>query len=300
MLVSMKEILVRASKENYAVAAPNVCTELDARASIEVAEEINSPLILDVGYKANPDIVFFGHMLRQLCIQSSVPVAINLDHGGSYQQCVHAIQAGFTSVMIDRSAESFEKNVTDTAEVVKFAHAVGVSVEAELGHVGQASNAEVDTKSHLTEPEVAKDFIEKTDVDMLAVAIGTAHGAYPKGFVAKLDHERLAAIKAAVGQDFPLVLHGSSGTPEDELKQVCAHGINKVNIANDLCNAITALLNERHLEGQSAYEVWGCIQQAFKDKLRHVMCDVYCSADKAWTPENAGVAAGSLVSLEEK
>ena len=300
MLVSMKDILVRASKENYAVAAPNVGTELDARAAIEVAEEIKSPLILDVGYKANPDIVFYGQMLRQLAIQANVPVAINLDHGGSYEQCVNALQGGFTSVMIDRSAESFEKNVADTSEVVKLAHAAGASVEAELGHVGQASNAEEDTKSHLTEPEVAKDFIEKTGVDMLAVAIGTAHGAYPKGFVPKLDHERLAAIKEAVGQDFPLVLHGSSGTPEDELVKVCSHGINKVNIANDLCNAITAALNERHLEGQAAYEVWADITTAFKDKLRHMMVDVYGSANKAWVPENKGVTAGGVSSMEEK
>lgn len=300
MLVSMKEILVHASKGNYAVAAPNVGTEIDARAAIEVAEEIKSPLILDVGYTANPDIVFYGQMLRQLAIQANVPVAINLDHGGSYEQCVNALQAGFTSVMIDRSAESFEKNVTDTAEVVKMAHAGGASVEAELGHVGQASNAEEDTKSHLTEPDVAKEFIEKTGVDMLAVAIGTAHGAYPKGFVAKLDHERLAAIKKAVGPDFPLVLHGSSGTPEDELKKVCANGINKVNIANDLCNAMTAALNERQLEGQAAYEIWTVIQTSFKDKLRHMMCDVYCSAGKAWVPENTGVTAGTLGSMEEK
>ena len=299
MLVSMKDILVHASKNNYAVAAPNVGTELDARAAIEVAEEINSPIILDVGFGANADINFYGHMLADLARQSRVPVAINLDHGGSFEQCVAAVRAQFTSVMIDRSAESYEKNVADTAEVVKMAHAVGVSVEAELGHVGQGSNAEEDTKSHLTEPEEAKKFIEETGVDMLAVAIGTAHGAYPKGFVPKLDYERLDQIKAAVGQDFPLVLHGSSGAPDDALKHVCSHGINKVNIANDLCNAITANLNALQLEGQAAYGVWTEIVNGFKGKLRHMMVDIYCSAGQAWVPECEGLT-GTLESMEEK
>ena len=299
MLVSMKDILVRASKGNYAVAAPNVGTELDARAAIEVAEEINSPIILDVAYSATPDIQFYGHMLADLARQSKVPVAINLDHGGSYEQCIAAVRAQFTSVMIDRSSESYEKNVADTAEVVKMAHAVGVSVEAELGHVGQGSNAEEDTKSHLTVPEEAAKFVAETGVDMLAVAIGTAHGAYPKGFVPKLDYERLDEIKKAVGPDFPLVLHGSSGAPDDALKHVCSHGINKVNIANDLCNAITANLNALQLEGQAAYGVWTEITKAFKEKLRHMMVDIYCSAGQAWVPECEGLT-GTLESMEEK
>ena len=299
MLVSMKDILVRASKGNYAVAAPNVGTELDARAAIEVAEEINSPIILDVAYSATPDIQFYGHMLADLARQSKVPVAINLDHGGSYEQCIAAVRAQFTSVMIDRSSESYEKNVADTAEVVKMAHAVGVSVEAELGHVGQGSNAEEDTKSHLTVPEEAAKFVAETGVDMLAVAIGTAHGAYPKGFVPKLDYERLDEIKKAVGPDFPLVLHGSSGAPDDALKHVCSHGINKVNIANDLCNAITANLNALQLEGQAAYGVWTEIVNGFKGKLRHMMVDIYCSAGQAWVPECEGLT-GTLESMEEK
>ncbi len=299
MLVTMKEILVEASKGNYAVAAPNVGSEIDARAAIEVAEEINSPLILDVGFTANPDIHFMGQMCRGLAEMSSVPVCINLDHGASMEQCVKAIQAGFTSVMIDRSAEEYDKNVADVKAVVDIAHLCGVSVEAELGHVGQASNAEEDTKSHLTEPEVAKAYIEATGVDCLAVAIGTAHGAYPKGFTPKLDVERLKAIKQAVGQDFPLVLHGSSGTPEDQLKVVCASGINKVNIANDLCNAMTAALNERHLEGQAAYEIWSVITSSFKEKLNHMMSDVYCSAGKSF-PVEGGLAKGGVASMEEK
>ena len=136
-------------------------------------------------------------------------------------------------------------------------------------------------------------------MDALAIAIGTAHGAYPKGFVPKLDYERLDEIKKAVGPDFPLVLHGSSGAPDDALKHVCSHGINKVNIANDLCNAITANLNALQLEGQAAYGVWTEIVNGFKGKLRHMMVDIYCSAGQAWTVENEGLT-GTLESMEEK
>ena len=299
MLVTMKEILDRASKEGYAVAAPNVGHELDARAAIEVAEELNSPLILDVGYGANPDIYFYGHMLRTLCEQSTVPVCINLDHGASLEACAHAIRAGFTSVMIDRSSYSYEDNVHDTKEVVALAHSCGVSVEAELGHVGQAGNYAEDGYSALTTPEEAKKFVEETGVDMLAVAIGTAHGAYPKGEKPFIRHENLAAIKEAVGQDFPLVLHGSSGTDEEDLKKVCANGINKVNIANDLCQAVTIALNEAHLEGQASYGVWKLAKEAFKNKLRHMMKDVYCSAGKAWEVKPAGMPGVEQASMEE-
>ena len=138
MLVTMKEILDRASRENYAVAAPNVSNELNARASIEAAEDMQAPLILDVAYRAAVDILFLGDMLRKLAEQTSIPVAINLDHGSSLNEVQMAIRAGFTSVMIDRSSCSEQENVRDVSEVVRVAHAVGISVEAELGHVGRA------------------------------------------------------------------------------------------------------------------------------------------------------------------
>ena len=140
MLVTMKEILDRASAENYGVAAPNVNTELDARCALEAAEELNAPIILDVGGTANPDIVFYGSFLTRLADASSVPVAINLDHGGSYEEVMSALRAGFTSVMVDRSVLPYEENVKEVSEIVKIAHAMGVSVEAELGHVGQGDN----------------------------------------------------------------------------------------------------------------------------------------------------------------
>lgn len=138
MLVTMKELLDKASAGNYAVAAPNVSNELNARACIEAAEDMKAPLILDVAYMAAVDIQFLGEQLRRLAEQSSVEIAINLDHGASLEQVMAAIRAGFTSVMIDRSACPDEENIRDVSEIVRIAHAVGVSVEAELGHVGDA------------------------------------------------------------------------------------------------------------------------------------------------------------------
>ena len=281
MLVSMKAILDRASVGDYGVAAPDVVSEFDARAAIEAAEELNAPIILDIVYSTTPDLNFVGQMCRQLAMQSKVPVAINLDHGGPMPQIVGAIQAGFTDVMADRSMLPFDQNVAEVTQVVTLAHSCGLGVEAELGHVGQGVNAAVDTKSALTSPAEAKDFIAKTGVDALAVAIGTAHGAYPKGFVPHLDFERLASIKDAVGHEFPLVLHGSSGMDNDSLHKACQMGINKVNIYNDLCRATATALKTTDLEGQKAYDIWKVAKDAFKAKLSEMIV-VYGSDGKAW------------------
>ena len=133
MLVPMRNLLDKATIEGYGVVAPNVINECTARVCIEAAEELHAPLILDVGYVFHPDLVFLGRMLEEIAVRSPVPIAVNLDHGATYEQVMWALRAGFTSVMIDRSTASFEVNVRDTAEIVKAAHAVQVSVEAELG-----------------------------------------------------------------------------------------------------------------------------------------------------------------------
>ena len=297
MLVTMKEIVEHASAGNYAVAAPNVSSELDARAFVEAAEELNAPLILDVVYMAHPDIFFFGKVLRGLAEQASVPVAVNLDHGWDKEHILRAIRAGFTSVMVDRSSCPFEQNVAEVKEIVDIAHAVGVSVEAELGHVGFADNYSHDRDAALTSPEEALDYIQKTGVDCLAVAIGTAHGAYPKGFKPYLDFDRLTEIKKATG-NFPLVLHGSSGTDNDSLRKACSMGINKVNIANDLCKATVTALKEADLEGGNAYTVWTVGRDAAKAKLKE-MIDVYGSVGKAWTPDVQGLPKAETT-MDEK
>lgn len=278
MLVTMKAILDEANAQNYAVAAPNVWSELDVRAVIAAAEELRAPLILDVAYSANPDFQYFGKLCCDLAERASVPIAVNLDHGADQKQILEAFRAGFTSVMIDRSAVSYEENVETTRSIVELAHALNISVEAELGHVGMADSYESDQFAALTDPALAKQFVEATHVDCLAVAIGTAHGAYPKGLKPSLDFERLAQIKQAI--PIPLVLHGSSGTDEEQLQRACHSGINKVNIANDLCRAVCDAVQTADFTGNKAYEISAVINQAVKQKMKQ-MIRIYGSHQKA-------------------
>ncbi|MFR5868947.1 MAG: class II fructose-bisphosphate aldolase [Acutalibacteraceae bacterium] len=295
MLVTMKEILDRASAENYGVAAPNVNTELDARCALEAAEELNAPIILDVGFSANPDIVFYGSFLTRLAESSTVPVAINLDHGGSYEEVMMALRAGFTSVMVDRSVLPYEENVKEVSEIVKIAHAMGVSVEAELGHVGQGDNYAVDGKTALTDPQEAKKYIEETGVDMLAVAVGTAHGAYVG--TPKLHFDRLEEIKKVTGH--PLVLHGGSGSGDENLRKACQLGINKVNVCNDLMRAACDSVTAADLSGNGAYGLWGLIQEGWKARLKELI-EVFGGVGKAWTVAPKGMPKTGATNLEEK
>ncbi|MBQ2658682.1 MAG: class II fructose-bisphosphate aldolase [Erysipelotrichaceae bacterium] len=297
MLTTMKEILDRASRENYAVIAPNVDNELNARACIEAAELQKAPLILDVAAQSVVDLVFFGKMLTQLAQQSCVPIAINLDHGGNKTDVLKAIQGGFTSVMFDRSSLSNEQNITEVKEIVEIAHTAGISVEAELGHVGQATNYTEDRDAKLTVPQEAADYIKQTGVDCLAVAIGTAHGAYPRGFTPYLDFDRLRDIKKITG-NFPLVLHGSSGTDDESLRKACSLGINKVNIANDLYRAAVVAVKENDFEGNKAYDVFVSIKKAIIEKMIKVI-DLSGSKGKAWTIIPQGLPKGQTKGEEE-
>lgn len=289
MLVTMKEIVEHASEGNYGVAAPNIFSELDARAFIEAAEELRAPLIIDIGAKGCKDMFFLGHLVRNLAKDATVPIAINLDHGGDISEIYRAIQAGFTSVMVDRSTLSFEENAKQVKEVVDIAHSIGLSVEAELGHVGQAEQYDVDRDAALTSAEDAVKFIEMTGVDCLAVSIGTAHGIYPKGFVPYLDFDRLAEIKKATNH-FPLVLHGSSGTDNESLAKACSMGINKINICGDLCQAASEAVQKADLTGNNAYSVYDVCRDAAKAKLIEKM-KVYGSEGKAWAAEAKGIKA---------
>ena len=278
MLVTMKALLDKANAENYAVAAPNIWTEVDCRACIDAAVEMEAPLIIDIAYAAHPNMLFLGRMAHELAKEASVPIAINLDHGENIEQVMMAIQAGFTSVMIDRSSSPFEKNVEDTKEIVRIAHAAGLSVESELGHVGMADADASNVQSTLSDPLEAKKFVELTGVDALAIAIGTAHGAYPRGQKPHLDFERLAAIKAMT--KVPLVMHGSSGTPKEELRKACTLGINKVNIANDLCQAVCLTVKQSDFEGNRAYAFYDVVYNAVKIKLKEMIL-IYGSKEKA-------------------
>ncbi len=290
----MKEILDRASKENYGVAAPNIYSSLDAKAFIEAAEEMNAPLILDIAFLIH-DKKHLGHFARELARDSKVPVAINLDHGDSIERVVQSIQAGFTSVMFDRSVFPYDEHVALMKEAVKIAHAAGVSVEAEFGHVGETDNYEASLQ-YKTVPSEAKRFVEDTGVDCLAVAIGSAHGIYPKGVVPKLDIELLKEIKKEVN-GLPLVLHGSSGTTDEDLVAACSNGINKINICGELLESMIKDIKETDLSYGNAYNVYTVARQALKRTLKEKI-KLYGSENKAWAVEPEGIDNNEDVLVE--
>lgn len=229
MILPMSELLKKAKKEGYGIAAPNVFNRETIEACFLAAKELRAPIILDVagshGIYECMDIARFYEKRYP-----EIPVAVNLDHGGPYEDIINAIRAGFSSVMIDRSTCSFEDNVKETAEIVRIAHACGVSVEAELGHVGQANEYDKTRDSGLTRPEEAFEFVKLTGIDCLAVAVGTSHGVY-KG-VCKIDFPLLDKLSKEI--DIPLVLHGGSGSGDDNLVKTIEYGIQKVNLNTDL------------------------------------------------------------------
>lgn len=236
MFTSMKEILQHASVHSYAVPAPN-CPDLNmVNAALLAAREQNSPVIIDVSprqMRLNAIAEGFAPMVQALARDLDVPVALNLDHGVELTDIYRCIRAGFSSVMCDASSLSFEENIRRVQQVVAVAHAAGVSVEAELGHVGQAAQGDASSIDFYTQVDMACEFVERTGCDALAVAIGTAHGNYPKDYVPRLDFERLAAIKAALGKEYPLVLHGGSGSGDENFTRAIAEGINKINLWTD-------------------------------------------------------------------
>ncbi len=235
MLVSGKEILEVANKFGFAVPAFNAGSGQLLEAVMQACEETESPVMIAI----HPDELSFltdsfVDQVKYYANHSKVPVCIHLDHGASFEQVIHAIQLGFTSVMIDASHKSYEDNIAITKKVVEAAHAVGVSVEAELGTIGDTGNSIEGgvTEVIYTDPEVAQDFIEKTNVDSLAIAIGTAHGIYPKNMKPKLRLDILQEIEKLV--EIPLVLHGGSSNPDEEISQSVKLGINKINISSDI------------------------------------------------------------------
>lgn len=238
MLVSMKAILEDANANYYGVMAMNCINIEMARAGIMAAEEEHSPIIIQFGpgqMKNHAHKEEMVPVVKELAARVHVPVALNLDHGSDFHVITDCINAGFTNVMFDGSALPYEENVKRSAMISALAHGMGCSVEGELGHVGQAADADDDNLDLYTNPDQAMDFVERTGVDALAVAIGTAHGAYPKGKIPKLDFERLRQLKETL--KMPLVLHGGSGSGEENLKKAVAGGINKINVCTDAWQA---------------------------------------------------------------
>ncbi len=266
MLVTGLEILKKARAEGYGVGAFNTNNMEFTQAILEAAEELRSPVILALSEGA---MKYGGRALTRMVVEMAkearVPVAVHLDHGSSYESVLKALREGFTSVMIDKSHEDFEANVRETRRVVEAAHAVGVTVEAELGRLaGIEEHVAVDEKDALlTNPEEARVFMERTGADYLAVAIGTSHGAYKGKGRPFIDHPRLERIAALVPA--PLVLHGASAVPQElverfraaggemgeaagihpeDIRKAISLGIAKINTDTDLRLAFTALIRE--------------------------------------------------------
>ena len=232
-LVSMKEMLQKARREHYGIGAFNIFNIESMEAVLEAAEEQKSPLILAFAeiMKSDINIEYISMVGRKMAEGASVPVALHLDHGQSYEYCLTALRHGFSSVMIDASVKPLKENIAITKRVVDACKHLGISVEAELGHVGEGSTYGTDTDdSYKTDPEEVKKFVAETGVDALAVSIGNAHGAYKKA--PKIDHERLIKLREIT--EVPLVLHGGSGISDDDFRLTVKEGICKINIFTEM------------------------------------------------------------------
>ncbi|MBC2216630.1 ketose-bisphosphate aldolase [Listeria welshimeri] len=234
MLVNMKQLLEVAKENKFAVGAFNVADSNFLRVVVEEAEKNNAPAIIAV-HPTELDFTkddFFQYVLARIK-NSPVPFVLHLDHGDNMGDVMRAVRCGFSSVMIDGSLLPFEENIRVTKEVVEVCHKLGVSVEGELGTIGKTGNSIEGGVSEIiyTKPEEAEEYISRTGVDTLAVAIGTAHGIYPKDKEPKLRLDILKEIKELV--NIPLVLHGGSANPDAEIVAAVEIGIQKVNISSD-------------------------------------------------------------------
>ena len=270
MLVSITEMLKDAKNKHYAIPAFDVSNYEMLKAVLETCEEEKSPaLLMGLGVDLEGrNMNLLTDMVKSASKYYNVPVCFHLDHATNIDEIKRAIDAGFSSVMFDGSVLDFDLNAKKTKEVVDLAHAKGVTVEAELGHVGNASvgsisetGADEDPGESLTVPEEVKKFIDITNVDALAVAIGTAHGVYKKTPELRID--RLDEIVKVC--DRPLVLHGGSGTPNDQMQSAIKHGITKINIYSDVLFALNKGLKDT-LDNITNPSTWPFI--VYKDAIQ--------------------------------
>lgn len=244
MLVNMKQILADAKNGHYGVGFFNAVNVEMARAVIETAEELNAPVIVGTAQVLLPamDLERVAEYLIPMAKKAKVPICVHYDHGLTFEKCMEALQLGFTSIMYDCSTDSYEDNLAKVAEMVKICHAMGATVEGELGHVGDNEGAGklLNPSDFYTDPSMAADFVRRTGVDALAVAVGNAHGDYK--FPPKLDFDRIEAISACTG--VPLVLHGGSGLSDEDFRIAVQKGVCKVNIFTDIDKAGKAGIEE--------------------------------------------------------
>lgn len=253
-MISMKDILRMAEAANTAVLA-FICIDYNmAYSVIKAAEKVNKPAIVmllpEHHEKCNSfGIKGFAEMVKELGEEAKVPISLHLDHSYDYKSVIRAIRLGFSSVMIDGSSKSLEDNTALTKKVVETAHILGADVEAELGHVGLAAAADGDKREFYTKPETAEQFCRETGIDSLTISIGSAHGVYTE--TPNLDIVRLKEINAATNT--PLVLHGGSGIPHEQLEIAFQNGINKFNVGTELLGVYhQAILNYGEYEADGS------------------------------------------------
>ena len=307
-LVTTKEMFEKSMKEHFAIGAFNINNMEFIQAITDAAEEAKSPVILQVSSSAikYARIGYLMKMVEAAVESTSIPIALHLDHGPDFETCKMCIDNGFTSVMIDASKYDFEENVRITKEVVDYAHAHGVVVEAELGTLaGVEDEVNVsDDDARYTNPDQAYEFVQRTGCDSLAIAIGTSHGAYKFKGDAKLRFDILAKVKEKL-PNTPIVLHGASsvipglvdmcnnnganipgakGCPDEMLKQAGESGVSKINVDTDLRLAMTAQIRRVFNESPEVFDprkYLGPARDEIKATVLHKINDVFCSGNKA-------------------
>lgn len=307
-LVTTKDMFEKSMKEHFAIGAFNVNNMEIVQAIVKAAADENSPIILQASSSAikYAGIEYLKKMIESALDEYDIPLALHLDHGPDFETCKMCIDNGFSSVMIDGSKYDFEENVALTKKVVDYAHSHGVVVEAELGKLaGIEDDVNVSTSDAMyTDPEQAKEFVERTGCDSLAIAIGTSHGAYKFKGEAKLRFDILAKVKELI-PNTPIVLHGAStvipefveqcnkyggnipgakGVPDEMLHEASLSGVSKINVDTDLRLAMTGAIREVFTEDPSVFDprkYLGVARTQIKDIVEHKIRDVFGSSNKA-------------------
>ena len=307
-LVTTKEMFEKSMKEHFAIGAFNVNNMEIIQGIVDAAAKENSPVILQASSSAikYARIPYLMKMIEAALEEHDIPIALHLDHGPDFETCKMCIDSGFTSVMIDGSKYDFEENVALTKQVVDYAHAHGVVVEAELGKLaGIEDDVNVaDSDAMYTDPEQAREFVERTGCDSLAIAIGTSHGAYKFKGEAKLRFDILAKIKELI-PNTPIVLHGASavipelvemcntyggnipgakGVPDEMLHEASLSGVSKINVDTDLRLAMTGAIRKVFAEDPSAFDPRKYLTPAralVEETVSHKIRDVFRSSNKA-------------------
>ena len=270
MLVNLNDVLKDAQEKHYAVGLFNTTDTDMLEAAIAAAEEMRSPIIIGTAEVLLPygELKLIAPAMVAAAKRATVPVVVHYDHGLTVERCKEAMELGFSSIMFDGSAGDVNENLATTKAMVDLAHSKGITVEGEIGHVGQADTGDGENTDSYTTVKEAVDFVNATGVDALAIAIGTAHGAYKSK--PKLDIGRLAEIRAAL--DTPLVLHGGSGLSDDDFRNTVKNGIAKMNIFTDICLGGIKGMQEGMEKGLSYLDIRNlkveCMKQVIMNKMK--------------------------------